>query len=340
MADGANGFIGFLHSCRVAIINIGATIVVFMAITGDAKIKKMMADVKTLKIQGAKNVAIAGARTLKISAEQSKAKDARAFICEMESISKKIQSLRPTEPALRNGQNIMLSEITAMKNLSLHALRINTAKICDDYVLGVQSVLGKIAQLGSRIITDGDVVMTHCHSNSVVEILKAAKKHGKKFKVIVTETRPLYQGQVTAKELADEKIEVIYCIDAASASLMSMATKVLVGADAIASDGSVVNKIGTYQIAIEAKEHSVPFFVACGTHKYDPMTAQGHPEPIEERGKDEIVGRAKLKGVSVVNPAFDVTPKEYVREIITEIGAYSPEALVSILESRSRQRGR
>ncbi len=324
----------------MAIINIGTTIVVFMASTKDVMIKKMMADVRALKIQGAKNVAIAGAIILKISAEQSKAKNARAFIGELKGISKKIQALRPTEPALRNGQNIILSEITAMKNLSLQGLKIKAAKICDDYVFEVQSVLGKIAQLGSRIIIDGDVVMTHCHSNNVVEIFKAAKNHGIKFKVIVTETRPLYQGKITAKELADEKIEVIYCIDAASASLMKKATKVLVGADAIASDGSVVNKIGTYQIAIEAKEHSVPFFVACGTHKYDPMTAMGYPEPIEERGKDEIVDRGKLKGVSVVNPAFDVTPKEYVREIITEIGAYSPEALVSILESRLRLRKR
>jgi len=327
----------------VAIINIGMTIVVlvvFMAGAKDAKIKKMMADVKALKIQGAKNVAIAGARMLKISAEQSKAKDARAFIVELEAVSKKIVVLRPTEPALRNGQDIILSEIGAMKNLSLQDLKIKTAKICDDYVLEVQSVLGKIALLGSRIIVDGDVVMTHCHSNNVVEILKAAKKQGKKFKVIVTETRPLYQGKITAKELADEKIDVVYCIDAASASLMNRATKVLVGADAIASDGSVVNKIGTYQIAIEAKEHSVPFYVACGTHKYDPMTAMGYPEPIEERGKKEVVGKGELKvrGINVVNPAFDVTPKEYVREIITEIGAYSPEALVSILESENRSR--
>lgn len=311
-----------------------------MASTKGGEVKKIMADVKSLKIQGAKNVAIAGARIIKMVAEQSKAKNARTFIGELEGVSKKIQALRPTEPALRNGQNVILSDIIAMKSIQVQDLKVKAAKICDDYVLEVQTVLGKIAQLGSRIIIDGDVIMTHCHSNNVVEILKAAKKLGKKFKVIVTETRPLYQGKVTAKELADEKIEVIYCIDAASASLMNKATKVLVGADAIVSDGSVVNKIGTYQIAIEAKEHSVPFFVACGTHKYDPMTAMGYPEPIEERRKDEVVGRGKIRGVSVVNPAFDVTPKEYVREIITEIGAFSPEALVSILESRSRLRKR
>lgn len=338
MADGASG-LNRISAC-VAIINIGTTIVMFMAGTKDVKIKKIMADVKSLKIQGAKNIAIAGARILKMSAKQSKAKDARAFIAELENVSKKIQTLRPTEPALRNGLSVILSDIIAIRSLQLQDLKVKAAKICDDYVLEEQTVLGKIAQLGSRIISDGDVILTHCHSNNVVGILKTAKKQGKKFEVIVTETRPLYQGKLTAKELADEKIEVIYCIDAASAIFMNKATKVLVGADAISSDGSVVNKIGTYQIAIEAKEHSVPFFVACGTHKYDPMTAMGYPEPIEERSKNEVVGKQKLRGVSVVNPAFDVTPKEYVREIITEIGAYSPEALVSILENRSRLRKR
>ncbi len=153
------------------------------------------------------------------------------------------------------------------------------------------------------------------------------------------ETRPLLQGKITAKELLREKIPVVYCVDSASASLMKDATKVLVGADAVTAGGDVVNKIGTYQIAIEAREYKVPFIVACGTHKYDAKTALGFPEPIEERARVEVVGKGKLSGAKVVNPAFDVTPKEYVYEIVTEIGVFSPETLVSVLVSRGRKGG-
>ncbi|MFH1431815.1 MAG: S-methyl-5-thioribose-1-phosphate isomerase [archaeon] len=297
----------------------------------DKNIKKIMMDIKSVKIQGARNVAVAGARILMLAAKQSHAVDSVAFVCELKDISRQVAALRPTEPALRYGQDMIISKVGARSALPVKDLKAYAARLYGNYIKETQLALKKIATYGARMISSGDVIMTHCHSNCVIEILRAAKRQGKDFTVVVTETRPLYQGTITARELAKEKIKVVYCIDSCSASMMRKATKVLVGADAITAEGEVVNKIGTFQLAIEAKEFKVPFIVACGTHKYDPRTALGYPEPIEERASREVTGTKKIRGVKVVNPAFDVTPKEYVFEIVTEIGVYSPEILVGIL---------
>ena len=305
----------------------------------DERVKKIMRDIKAIKIQGARNVAVAGARVLMLVAQGSQAKSSREFVSEMRRVSRDVIGLRPTEPALRFGQELIVSKVASRKGIPVGELRKYAVSVCRHYISLTKKMLDKIAQYGARLILDGDVVMTHCHSHCVIEIFRVAKREGKDFSVIVTETRPLFQGKITARELLGEKIPVVYCVDSASASLMKDATKVIVGADAVTAEGDVVNKIGTYQIAIEAKEYKVPFIVACGTHKYDSRTALGFPEPIEERARGEVVGNGKLSGAKVVNPAFDVTPKEYIHEIVTEIGVYSPETLVGVLVSERKKGG-
>ena len=305
----------------------------------DDAVKKIMRDIKSIKIQGARNVAVAGARVLMITARQSQAGSSGAFVSELRKVSREVVGLRSTEPALRAGQEMIISKVASRKGLDVSGLRKYAVLVCRHYISETRKMLDKIAQYGARLISDGDVVMTHCHSHCVVEIFRVAKRQGKDFSVIVTETRPLLQGKITAKELLREKIPVVYCVDSASASLMKDATKVIVGADAVTAEGAVVNKIGTYLIAIAACEYKVPFIVACGTHKYDARTALGFPEPIEDRGRGEVVCKGRITGAKVVNPAFDVTPKEYISEIVTEIGVYSPETLVSVLVSRGMKGG-
>lgn len=306
---------------------------------GNENIKKIMRDIKAIRIQGAREVAVAGAKILMMKAEQPGARSSRALLLELRKVSKEVMGLRPTEPALRFGQELIISKAASRKGLGADELRKYIVQVCRNYIFETGRVLEKIALYGSRAIVSGDVVMTHCHSHCVIEIFRAAKRQGKDFTVIVTETRPLYQGTITARELVREKVDVVYCVDSASAAVMAKATKVLVGADAITAEGAIVNKIGTYQIAIEAKEYKVPFIVACGTHKYDSRTALGFPEPIEQRAVREVTDPRKIRGAKIINPAFDVTPKEYIHEIVTEIGVYSPETLVGILEAKARGAG-
>jgi len=163
--------------------------------------------------------------------------------------------------------------------------------------------------------------------------LKKAKEKRKKFRVIVTETRPLNQGLATAKELAAAHIETTYIVDSAVSSVMKQVTKVLIGCDAILADGSIVNKIGTYTIALVAEKFQTPVFVAAETLKYDRITVMGTAEPIEERGPEEVTDTKDLKGVKISNPAFDVTPASLISALITEKGIMRPELIREIAQA-------
>jgi ribose 1,5-bisphosphate isomerase len=168
-------------------------------------------------------------------------------------------------------------------------------------------------------------ILTHCHSNSVVRALIKAKKMGKKHNVICTETRPLYQGVKTAKELSQHRIKTTLIVDSAVGYFMKDIDLVMVGADVICANGDIVNKIGTSIIAIVAREMKIDFFVVSGCYKYDPLTELGYSERIEERPKNEIILPSKLKNVEIRNPAFDITQSKYISAIITECGVVKPK---------------
>jgi ribose 1,5-bisphosphate isomerase len=185
----------------------------------------------------------------------------------------------------------------------------------------------KIAVIGAGSISEGDTVMTHCHSEHVAAIFKEAKNQKKNFTVIVTETEPMRQGLKTAKDLLEARIPVTYCVDSAIGFLMKKVDKVIVGCDAILADGSIVNKIGSLPLAIVANRFNVPFFVAGESMKFDRQTVAGVPEPLEQRSPSEIIGAADLRGAQVINPAFDVVPADLVTALITEMGVMKPELL-------------
>lgn len=285
------------------------------------EVKKIISDIKAVKIQGAREVAKAGIKALEITAKKSK-----NFNKEFKETVEELIKARPTEPELRNAVNY----ITRNAKNNKQAL-----KLCKNYVNEVKKAKELIASYGSNLIENNDVILTHCHSNTVIDILKKAKKQKKKFEVIVTETRPLMQGKVTAKELKRIRVPVTYLIDAASTPFMHKASKVLVGADAILADGSIVNKIGTYQIALAAQEYKVPFLVAAGTHKFDPLTIKGYEEPIEVRKAKEVWKNAP-RGIKIINLTFDVTPPKYIDKMITERGVYNPSSLIAILNSNTK----
>ena len=207
-----------------------------------------------------------------------------------------------------------------------------TQQVCRNYLIQLRNTVKLISEIGADLIEDGDVVLTHCHSKNVTEILKKAKRQGKDFKVIVTETRPKYQGIVTAKELSQAGINVIFCVDSAIGYVMKKVKKVLVGCDAILADGSVVNKIGTFPMAVMAKDFGVPVYVAGGTYKFDAETAFGKKEPIEQRDPKEVIDPKKLPGVEIINPAFDITPSHLIESLITERGVTRPEWIREIAE--------
>jgi len=196
----------------------------------------------------------------------------------------------------------------------------------------------KIVEHGSRLIEDGDTVLTHCNAGSLATVdygtalgvIRMAWKHGKKIRVIVTETRPKLQGsRLTAYELKRDRIPFTLITDSMVGYVMSkrLVNKVVVGADRIVRD-AVVNKIGTYSIAVLAREHQIPFYVAAPTSTLD-LTHFSKDVVIEERDSREVThfGSESVapKGVTVLNPAFDITPMKYVSAVICERGILSSE---------------
>jgi len=191
----------------------------------------------------------------------------------------------------------------------------------------------RTAEIGSKRISNGSVVFTHCHSSTVTRLLSKAKSEGKKFRVICTETRPAFQGRITARELVDLGIETSFIVDSAARTFMDKVDIVVVGADAITSEGNVVNKIGTGGIAVLAHEARKPFYIVSELLKFNPMTLIGEREIIEQRDPAEVWSEAPQK-IDIPNPAFDVTPNQYIHGLICEEGVIPPQSIVEVMRRR------
>ncbi|GAG32368.1 unnamed protein product, partial [marine sediment metagenome] len=198
-----------------------------------------------------------------------------------------------------------------------------------------KKICRKIGRFGSALIKSGDTILTHCNAGGLATadygtalgVIFASLRQGKKIKVYAGETRPLLQGaRLTAWELVREGIDTTLIADNMAASLMAKGKidKIIVGADRIARNGDTANKIGTYSLAVLARHHGIPFYVAAPLSTIDTRIRNASDIPIEERHPDEV---RKIKGVyiapkkvKVFNPAFDVTPARFVTAIVTEKG--------------------
>ncbi len=199
-----------------------------------------------------------------------------------------------------------------------------------------------IGKAGAALVPDGARILTHCNTGALATaghgtalgVIRSARDQGKQLSVVASETRPYLQGaRLTAWELIQEKIPVTLITDNMAGHLMSLGKidLVLVGADRIAVNGDVANKIGTYTLAVLAERHRIPFYVAAPLSSIDTSAADGNAIPIEERSASEVTGYAGVRwapeGVGVVNPAFDITPVELVSGLFTEKGAMTrPDA--------------
>jgi len=294
-------------------------------------------DIKALRIQGSSKVRKAAIAALKKSVSGSKVKTLQAFRRELQNNCMEIVKARPTEPETRTAMRIIL-KAASLETQGLHEARENVLQTINNYEKDRKEAMEKIALYGSRMIENGDTLLTHCHSSTVEEIFKKAKK--KIEMVYCTETRPLFQGRITAKRLSEAGIPVTMVVDSAVDKFMHPVDKVFVGCDAVLSNGDIVNKIGTAHVAYAAKKHHNPFFVCTSSHCFDPATYFGFEEDIEERNPDEV-WEERPKKVNVRNPAFDLVDAFYVHAIITEIGVFDPQnfslEMYDLLELGKRQ---
>ncbi len=289
--------------------------------------------IKSMEIRGAGKIARAGASALADFAGSYKGDDIEAFRRDLAVAKDKVLGSRPTAVSLWNGVHATLKGADGCRTVKEATdLIIANAKAFNESSVNAVKFIGEI---GAKRIQDGDVILTHCNSSAALSVIKTAFRQGKKFRVYATESRPWRQGILTVNELAKEGIDVTLIIDSAVRSVMKYVTKVFVGADTITSHGTLINKIGTSQVALAANEARVQVYVCSETYKFSPMTLFGDMVTIEERDHAEVIGNAKLEpGVKIFNPVFDSTPSKYIDAIITEVGMIAPGSVYHVMTSQ------
>lgn len=296
--------------------------------------------IRELKVRGAPALAAAAALGVVLGMRGCRAKDFRRFKKDLNRVCTYIGSSRPTAVNLFWGLERM--KAIALKNKAKPVERIKKLLLEE-----AQRIIEKdritcrqIGASGARLIRDNDTLMTVCNAGMLATIdygtalgvFYAAKERGKKFRVYSCETRPLLQGsRLTAWELRQNKIDATLICDNTVASLMRQGkiNMVITGADRIAANGDSANKIGTLTVAILAKYHHIPFYIAAPSSTFDLKIKSGRDIPIEERNPEEVrcimlKKRAAPKAAKVYNPAFDVTAHELVTGFITDKGIIRP----------------
>jgi ribose 1,5-bisphosphate isomerase len=289
--------------------------------------------IRRLEIQGARNVAIAAIKALETSARQSKTRSKREFLKELLSAKEVLSAARETEPLMRNAVRWMINQAEKSKETNVHKLARTVSLSSQRFLKNLDDSKEKIAQIGARRIRNHSTVLTHCHSSTVTYLLRRAKQEGKSFEVICTETRPVFQGRTTAKEMLDLGVKTTFTVDSAARFFMNQVDLAIVGADAITSEGNVINKIGTSTIALVAHEARTPFYVVSELLKFDPATMYGDYEKIEERSPSEI-WKDPPKNLVIRNPAFDVTRRDFIHGIICEDGIVSPHSVTEVVRRK------
>ncbi|MCQ8894000.1 MAG: ribose 1,5-bisphosphate isomerase [Methanolinea sp.] len=289
--------------------------------------------IKNMEIRGAGRIARAAVRALGEYSSTLPAGTLPEFREKMEEAASLLLSTRPTAVSLPNAVHAVMS-VLRRDFSTLEEAREEFSRRCEAFIAASEQAVRRIGEIGAHHIRDGDVLLTHCNSEAALACMVEARKRGRDFSVFATEVRPRNQGLLTIRTLDDAGIPTNYIVDSAARTFMNEVDLVIVGADAISVNGAVVNKIGTSLIALAAHESRTRVMVAAETYKFAPRTILGEYIAIEERDPAEVLSpelAGSFSHVRVRNPAFDVTPAEYVDLIVTEAGAIPPQMAYIII---------
>ncbi|MEM3737011.1 MAG: S-methyl-5-thioribose-1-phosphate isomerase [Candidatus Bathyarchaeia archaeon] len=303
------------------------------------KSPKEVADaIREMKIRGAPLLGAAAALALAQAAYRSKAKNKKQLLQDLEEAAELIKSTRPTAVNLFHGVKVILDYARGLDGEDLSEVVRSIIDRCLRLLDEDAEVNMRLSKIGAALLSEKETVLTHCNAGAfatvqhgtALGVIIQAHREGKRVEVIATETRPLLQGaRLTAYELSSEGVPVRIIPDSAAGLVMQrgMVGKVILGADRILATGHVINKVGTYMLAVLARENRVPFFVVAPTSTIDPASRVDEVI-IEERPPEEILEfsgkRIAPKGVGAFNPAFDITPPKFVSAIVTEKGVSYP----------------
>lgn len=290
------------------------------------EVEALIEQIKEDNISGAAELTRRGAEVLIALAETSEAQSASQFFAELLNAGKALMKAQPSMASLFHLVNATLLKVEGLQEVMEMKETVRAA--AEGFATGLQKGTELISEQAAHLIKDGAMIMTHSYSSTVLRSLLAAKAGGKSFAVICTESRPICEGRDLAVKLGEQGIKVTLIIDAAAFRFMARTQLVMVGADSISTQG-LVNKTGTYGLAIAAKVHHVPFYALCGTEKFLPKSCS-HLFSIEAKDPREIMAEP-IQNVEAINYYFDVSPLEYLSAVITERGFLSPAEIRDLL---------
>lgn len=304
--------------------------------------------IRELKVRGAPAIGVTAALGIALGAQEVQAEEYESFQSAVLRICEEFAATRPTAVNLFwaiERMKQVLGEVTALPVPAIKQRLLDEAKVMVEEDVAVNTAIG---DHGATLVHHGDHILTHCNAGALATagfgtalgVVRAAWKQGKAIRVFADETRPVLQGaRLTAWELEQDGIPVTLITDNMAGALMRKGDVQLcvVGADRIAANGDVANKIGTYSVAVLARAHGIPFYVAAPLSTIDIRTPTGEDIPIEQRNSEEVTTlhggvRVAPAGVEVWNPAFDITPSHYVTGIITEVGVHKPGDILTLFD--------
>ncbi len=297
----------------------------------------MLADtaekIKRMEIRGAGRIARAAVKALDEHSASLGTPDLQDYLARMGDAAHILLETRPTAVSLPNAIRSVMS-VFREQYPGVEDAKSAFRERCRAFITASEQAVQRIGEIGARHIRDGDILLTHCNSEAALACILEARREGKQISVFATEVRPRNQGLLTIRTLDKAGIPTSFIVDSAARYFMNEVDLVVVGADAVSVNGAVVNKIGTSQIALAAREARTRVMVAAETYKFAPRTILGEYIEIEERDPGEVLSPAlyaELSHIRVRNPAFDVTPADYVDLIVTEAGAIPPQMAYIII---------
>jgi methylthioribose-1-phosphate isomerase len=302
-------------------------------------LEEVIAAIKNMMIRGAPAIGVAAAMGLALGAQSIEAQDYETFREKFLGMTRNIELARPTAVNIRWAVERMKEIVDEMQGSGVDEIMRALRRASQDILERDIEINRRIGEYGLALIPNSATILTHCNAGSLATggygtalgVIRAAHEAGKHIHVVVDETRPLLQGmRLTAFELMEEGIPATVIVDSAAGYLMrkGKVDLVIIGADRIAGNGDTANKIGSYQLAVLAKENRIPLYVAAPLSTFDLTLEEGDLIPIEERDPNEILTFAGQQlgpeGLHAFNPAFDITPAAYISAVITEKGVLRP----------------
>ena len=302
-------------------------------------VQDVIAAIREMAIRGAPAIGVAAGMGLALGAQSIDTENYGIFRKRFLEMAEQMKSARPTAVNLKWAVERMIKIVEGMHDGQVEEIKETIRKESQMILERDIEINREIGQRGLALVPNTATILTHCNAGALATggygtalgVIRAASEAGKDIHVFVDETRPLLQGmRLTAFELREDNIPATVIVDSAAGYLMrkKRIDLVITGADRIASNGDMANKIGSYQLAVLAKENNIPFYVAAPLSSFDLDLENGDLIPIEEREPEEVLSFAGHlvgpEGVNAYNPAFDITPAQYISALITEKGVLTP----------------